>query len=204
MIPRRFFLLILAWLLAQGRVSVSRPAKRGRFIGAGSEVYASGKMVANISAFLTAGDFFEGMERSTVNGLDQYRKEGRRVEAYPTEILVVVLIVPLRRDQDVPQWSKLMPDPEFGRNFAASLKFDLRWKRGFEMRSADRLSLEFRKGSSVEGLSLVSGPNAMHLDANEWAWEMRVASKDVPLTDHLVITINARDGSRLTRLSAVL
>ena len=70
----------------------------------------------------------------------------------------------------------------FDDEFMKSLQFDAFWKRGFDQSEAEL-------GGLNEEVSHNLGPTA-----KLWKYEFSVNSKDVPLTESLIVVLQASDG----------
>jgi hypothetical protein len=69
------------------------------------------------------------------------------------------------------------------------LQFDAFWKRGFEQRKAEVGDLSEDESDEPA------------MTAKLWGYEFSVNSKDVPLTESLVVVLRASDGRIVSRLS---
>jgi len=78
-----------------------------------------------------------------------------------------------------------------------ALKFAVEWKEGMQLRPA----LLSPVASQCIGYSRISSPDG-DLRIPAVTCQMTVASKGVPLANHLIVSIFTADGKRLTRLSA--
>jgi hypothetical protein len=139
---------------------------------------------------MSAGDFFTGLRRiDTPNGVE-FRKGSSMMERFPSEISVRIAADGIACP-DKPGGEN-MPVPSA--DLANSMRFEASWKRGMQLRPVETLSV---KGPAIEkGWIPWAEPYPM------WIYELKVVSKDVPLTDHLVISLYSKDHKRLARLSA--
>lgn len=82
--------------------------------------------------------------------------------------------------------------------YMLGLSFNANWKRGLKLRPVKA----FRQLSASESRA----PDlAVHLTARQcWIYEFVVEDADVPLTDHLILSIVSPENKRLARLSAYL
>jgi hypothetical protein len=141
---------------------------------------------------VTSGNFFEDLKRVDIGGELQYRKRGRVVTKYPESLTTSIRIVSDACTTGLPS----LPSSIF-RGDSYSVKFTVEWKDGMQLRPAALSPVTAR----CIGYSSVTTP-AGNLPIPSITCQMTVDSKGVPLRDHLIVSILADDGKRITRLSA--
>jgi hypothetical protein len=142
-----------------------------------------GDTCVTFSPEMSAGDFFEGLQRLDLPSGSMYRKSKQPVTQFPTYIEVLVYVDSHQCDADLYTSAKA-PD------FLSKIKFRLQWKRELDMRPAD--------------FTLEQVP--LNLDEGDYRllFIMRIKDENVPLTDHLILSVWNEQGKLLSRMSARL
>ncbi len=136
-------------------------------------------------SFMTAGDFFKGLQyvrsRPAANPTDEFRKDGRAVVAFPDRLQVDLsfFTCPCSGNKTVRLLALEL------NALIDSLQIQASWKTGVELRPADLIA-------SPE-LGARPTPNPFIRDSFMWGYRFFVRTQDVPLTDHLVISVLGRD-----------
>jgi hypothetical protein len=145
-----------------------------------------------LNGTVTSGTFFQDLRRTEVGNRFEYRKGGKVVTEYPESLTTSIRI---EGDRCTAALSN-SPSAIF-QGDSYSVKFEVEWKDGMELRPA------------------VLSPLAAHCTASTSTpipkrdftipfvtCEMTVDSRGVPLGDHLIVSVFTANGKRLTRLSA--
>jgi hypothetical protein len=133
--------------------------------------------------FLSAGDFFEGLQRLDLPSGPMYRKNSAPVTHFPTYLTIEMHVNIHECDSNL-YTSASSPD------FVAGMRFRAQWKRNLEMRPAD--------------FTIEKVPLNLNEDDNRLLYVLRIKNDDVPLTDHLIISVLTDRGKLLSRMSARL
>jgi hypothetical protein len=139
----------------------------------------------SLNGTLSSGIFFEDLKRIRVGSGFEYRKSGRLVTKYPESLTTSISI------EGGHCGATLSNSPSsIFRGDSYSLTFGVEWKDGMQLRPA-LLSPVFVHcdGSSNGARPLI-------------VCQLTVESKGVSLDDHLIVSVFAPDGKRITRLSA--
>ena len=139
---------------------------------------------------ITSGNFFDDLTRIESGSRFEFRKHGRVVTEYPESLTTSIRIV----GQCAATLSN-RPSSIF-RGDSYSLKFQVEWKEGMQLRPAALSPVVAR---CVGSSSIIPGQD---VTIPSVTCQMTVDSKGVPLVDHLIVSVYAADGKRLTRLSA--
>jgi len=133
------------------------------------------------SVFQPRDRFFKDVELVKVKGKPQYRRGRDTVENFPDTTTVIVVF--WRGPAALNACSAL---PAFD---PARLKFHVEWSGGSQSSTA--------QGRFVQ--SEESSPDLWCEDScsGRWTYQLMIDSQDVPLTNELVITIEAEGGTRL-------
>jgi hypothetical protein len=142
-----------------------------------------GDTCVTFEPFLSAGDFFEGLQRLDLPAGPMYRKNSELVTRFPTYLMIELFVNIHQCDSNL---YTSAPSPEF----VAGMKFRAQWKRNLDMRPAD---------VTIEKVPLNVGE-----DDNRLMFVLRIKNEDVPLTDHLIISVLSDQGKLLSRMSARL
>lgn len=145
----------------------------------------------SLDGTVKSGSFFEKLKRIEVGSRFEYRKRGRVVTEYPESLTTSIRIA---GDRCAAALSH-SPSSIF-RGDSYSLKFEVEWKDGMQLRPA---ALSPAAAHCV-GFSSIVIPSQETIPSI--TCQLTVDSKGVPLGDHLIVSIFAADGTRLTRLSA--
>jgi hypothetical protein len=132
---------------------------------------------------MSAADFFDGLQRLDLPSGSMYRKFKQPVTFFPTYIEVLIYVSIHECDAALYTSAKA-PD------FVSKIKFRLQWKRDLDMRPAD-FTIE------QAPLSLDEGDDRM-------LFVMRIKDQNVPLSDHLILSVWNERGKLLSRMSARL
>jgi hypothetical protein len=141
---------------------------------------------------LTSGRFFDGLKRTDIRGRFEFRKNGAEVTEYPDSVTSSIRLVGQRCEAALSN----SPSAVFG-SHSYSVRFAVEWKEGVQMRPATLSS----GLAHCDGYSSIVLPHA-EVMVPTVECQMTVQSKGVPLVDHLIVSVFAPDGTRLTRLSA--
>ncbi|MGA8037559.1 MAG: hypothetical protein WA823_01055 [Candidatus Acidiferrales bacterium] len=142
-----------------------------------------GETCVTFEPFMQAGDFFDGLQRLDLPSGPMFRKNSTQVTTYPTYVTVDMHVNIHECDSNL-YTAASSPD------FVAGMKFRAQWKREMDMRPAD---------FTVEKvpLNLEEGDNRL-------LFVLRIKNQNVPLTDHLIISVWTDHGKLLSRMSARL
>jgi hypothetical protein len=145
----------------------------------------------SLDGSVESGNFFNDLKRIDVGNGFEYWKGGRVVTEYPESLTTSIHIA---GNRCAPALSN-SPSSIF-RDGSYSLKFQVEWKEGMQMRPAVLSSAPAR----CIGYSSITIPG--HETIPSMTCQLTIESKGVPLEAHLIVSIFAVDGTRLTRLSA--
>jgi len=143
-----------------------------------------GKVCVNFNPVMTAGDFFDGLQRRETASGDEFRKNSQVVETFPDQITVQVQTAINICDADI-----YTPAPV--PSFFNDLRFKVQWKRGLTMRPASQVAVQRVMFASEDG-------------NNRLMFLLKIRDHDVPLTDHLIISVISPQGKLLSRMSGKL
>jgi hypothetical protein len=197
--PRRAALLGGIWLLLMiGALPITAKAgSKGSaaYDGAvdfGPQVIQLDDGCLAVDGKMTSGAFFEDLKRIEIGRQFQFKKDGRAVSEYPDSLTTTILIAGGHCEPAVSNPGSLI----FQGN-AYTLRFQVDWKEGMQMRPAALSPVE----AHCTGYSPIQAPG-QELASAAILCQLTVDSKGVPLGDHLIVSIFSVDGKRLTRLSA--
>jgi hypothetical protein len=138
----------------------------------------------NFNPVMTAGDFFDGLQRHETASGDQFRKNSQVVTTFPDQITVQVQTAVVVCDADLYTPAPLP-------SFFNGLQFKVQWKRGLTMRPVAQIVVQRVMFASQEG-------------DNRLMFLLKIHDHNVPLTDHLIISVISPQGKLLTRMSGKL
>ena len=146
----------------------------------------------SIDGTVTSGKFFEDLRRTDIDGRLEYRRHGRVVTEYPESLTTSIRIV---GDRCASTLSNSPSAVFHGSSYW--LKFAVEWKHEMQLRPA----VLSPAAAHCVGYSSVTMP-ARDTTIPSISCQMTVDSRGVPLGDHLIVSIFAEGGKRLTRISA--
>ena len=133
---------------------------------------------------MTAGDFFDGLQRHETPSGDEFRKNSRVMTDFPDQLTVQLQLSISVCDADI-----YTPAP--APSFVSGIRFKAQWKRGLAMRPVTELRVQRVAITSEEGDSRL-------------LFLLKIRDQDVPLTDHLIISVISPQGKLLSRMSGRL
>jgi hypothetical protein len=143
----------------------------------------TGSLCVSFSAGMTA-PLFEGLERVETPSGTEFRRSKETVKNFPEIVEVQLWAKPYGCKSA--SW-KVQPK-DLGADILNSMAFEVFWKHDTELRPAQ----------------IISSNRKHFAGANQWFFLIQVRSSEVPLSDHLVLSILTADGTQLTRLSGRL
>ncbi len=188
--------LLLGVIIGMTSIAVSaRPKNNSTYDGQvdfGAQLLRVDGACLSVHGAMTAGRFFDDLRRVDKAGRLEYRKRGKLVTEYPESLTTSIRI---SRDACGGGYSK-SPSPIF-RGDSYSLKLLVYWKHDMQMRPA-ALAPDLAR---CVGYLIATAPDE-NLAVPSISCQMTVASKGVPLGDHLIVSILAADGRPITRIAA--
>ena len=143
-----------------------------------------GDVCVNFIPVLQSGSFFNGLERIDSSQGSEFRKNSRVVTNFPDFMTVEMNVRIEDCDTDVYTPART-PD------FVKGIHFRVQWKRGLAMRPVAAVTIEQKPVRMDEG-------------DNRMLFLMYIHDREVPLTDHLIISVIGADGKLMSRMSARL
>jgi hypothetical protein len=144
----------------------------------------------SVDGTVTSGTFFEDLKRNDSGSLPEYRKAGELVTEYPESLTASIRIIGNQCAAAPSTHSAVFSGDSY------SLTFEVDWKSGVQLNPAAPIV------AHCVGSSVLINPSGDIIAAPSVTCQLTVASKGVPLADHLIVSVFAADGKRLTRLSA--
>jgi hypothetical protein len=138
----------------------------------------------NLTPVLQSGDFFNGLERIDTPETSEFRKNSRIITNFPDYMVVEMGVRIEECDTDV-------YTPARTPAFVKGMHFRVQWKRGVYLRPVASVAIEEKPVRMEEG-------------DNRMLFVMTIRDHDVPLTDHLIISVIGPDGKLMSRMSARL
>jgi len=143
-----------------------------------------GKICINFNPVMTAGDFFDGLQRREIVSGDEFLKNSQIVRTFPDQITVQIQTSITVCDADI-YTAAAVP------SFFNGLQFKAQWKRGLAMRTVSQIAVQRVMFASEDG-------------NNRLMFLLKIRDHDVPLTDHLIISVMSPQGKLLSRMSGKL
>ena len=146
-----------------------------------------------------AGEFFNNLKRVDDGRGTLFRRGAETVTHFPGEILLSFDI----HDQPcAPGLREFEARSHLTHEMMGTLRLSFYWKRGVDLRPVKNIT-EVR--SSVEPVAPYAANLASELPKRyAWSYQLAVPSKDVPLTDSLVLVFRTPDGRIAARVAARL
>jgi hypothetical protein len=186
-----FCLILPLFTMLAPRVTSSMQQSNDRYqLSFGVQSTQIGSAVVVFLGFVTADDFFRDIEKTTGSGDVTFSKHGAPLESFP-EVLTVRVVASVPRQKSKPgKGYPLDPDPAV----MSSLHFRAEWKTDMALRQVT--------GFSFESVKREDGP--IEAIREQWIYNFTLSGKNVPLTDHLIVTVLSNDNKVLLRMSASL
>jgi hypothetical protein len=191
----RALLILLASLLCGIAVSSVEPKTPPykRVVPIGTAIARDGALCIGFVGSMTSGDFFDGLEATGTDAGRRFYSGHREITEFPEELTVEI-------KARVVDCSVSPPHPvidEAARKLVSVINFKVEWKKGFQQQPVE--------GFSLKVFPPVPGPmSEVAPDPDVWTYSITVESKNIPMTDHLIVSINSGNGKLLTRLSGRL
>jgi hypothetical protein len=179
-----FFLIPLG---ALGEASFQAPAQIVEYkevVPLSSGQVRDRDVCVSFSPVMTSGDFFDGLQRHEMPSGDEFHKNSRVVTNFPEQLTVQLQLSISVCDADI-----YTPAP--APSFVSGIRFRAQWKRGLAMRPVMDLRVQRVAITSEEGDSRL-------------LFLLKIHDRDVPLTDHLIISVISPQGKLLSRMSGRL
>jgi hypothetical protein len=146
-----------------------------------------------------AGEFFNNLKRVDDEHGTLFRRGTETVTHFPGELLLSFDI----HDQPcAPGLREFEARAHLTREMLGTLRLSFYWKRGVDLRPAKNI---IEVHSSVQAIAPYAANLASELPKRyAWSYQLAVPSKDVPLTDSLVLVFRTPDGRIAARVAARL
>jgi hypothetical protein len=144
-----------------------------------------GDVCADFYPDLESDEFFKGLQRIDADHTPEFRKYSQTVTTYPSRLTIQI-------DVRISVCDANIFTPARAPEFLKTLHFKVQWKRQLYLRP-------------VAGYSVANVP--LNLDEDEGRRLLVVQIRDannIPLTDHLILTILSPEGKILSRMAARL
>ena len=191
----RALVILLASLLCTIAVSSIEPKTPPykRVVPIGTAIARDGALCIDFVGSMTSGNFFEGLESTDTDAGRRFYSGNREITEFPEELTVEI-------KARVVDCSVSRPQPlndETARKLASVINFKVEWKKGVQQQPVEGFSLKISPPEPAPMSELAPAPDV-------WTYMITVKSKNVPITDHLIVSINSGNGKLLTRLSVRL
>jgi hypothetical protein len=144
----------------------------------------TGDVCVNFIPVLQSLGFFNGLERIDTSQGSEFRRNSRTVDFFPDYLTIEINIRIEVCDANIYTPAKT-PD------IIKGMQFRVQWKRGLYLRPAANVTIE-RKPLQME-----EGDNRM-------LYVIKLRDHNVPLTDHLILSVISANGKIMSRMSARL
>jgi hypothetical protein len=158
----------------------------------GSQVIYLNDGCVSVDGTVTSGNFFDDLKRLDTGSEFQFRKSGGLVTEYPNSLTTSIRLVGGECADTISR-----PPSSIFHNDSYSLRFQVEWKDGMELRPAvlSPITAHCTDASSTPIPS-------RDFTIPSITCEMTVESQGIPLANHLIVSVFTADGKLLTRLSA--
>jgi len=190
---RGIFLILISGMfpIAGNARGKSNPTYDGR-VNFGAQLLQVDDRCLALDGKITSGSFFDDLTRVEIGRRFEFRKNGRAVTEYPDSLTTSIRIT---GGQCAAALSSSPSSIFDGDSYA--LKFQVEWKDGMQLRPAALSPV----AAHCTGYSSIPIPR-QDFTIPSVVCQLIVDSKGVSLADHLIVSVFAPDGKRLTRLSA--
>ena len=170
--------VIVVILLLSTSVSSSTRMFNGPTIEAAAGTFRANEICVDFVASLSAGEFFDGLQRVQVGSVVSFRKHNLLVKEFPDRITLEIKAGVRRCDR--PTGAPI--DPTIGSDLMRSLEFRAEWSHGKDSRNAQITSINSSRPSLQEM-------------RNIWDYVITIDSHEVQITDNLVISMSSVNGN---------
>jgi hypothetical protein len=148
---------------------------------------------------VNSGGFFNNLKRVDDEHGTQFRRGTETLTHFPGELLLSFDI----HDQPCsPSLRTFEGRPYLTHEMMSTLRLSFYWKHGLELRPVKNIT---EVHSAVESIAPYAANLASQLPKRyAWSFQLAVPSKDVPLTDSLVLVFRTPDGRIAARVAARL
>jgi hypothetical protein len=189
---RTFFLTLAIAILPVGTLAGGRDSTSydGQ-VNFGSQLLHLEDGCLSVDGTVTSGNFFDGLSRRDIGSRLEYKKHGKVIMEYPESLTTSIRLMGDRCSTALSG----APSSVF-RGDSYSLRFKVEWKDGMQLRPAALSPVAAQcVGYSTRFIS------DRQFTVPTVTCRMTIDSRGVPLGDHLIVSVFASDGTRLTRLS---
>jgi hypothetical protein len=183
---------LVAHARTRNNTSNDRNPTYGGVVNFGSQLLYLNDSCLSVDGTVTSGSFFDDLKRNDSGSLPEFRKRGEVVTEYPESLTASIRIIGSQCALALNSRSSVFSGDSY------SLTFEVNWKDGVQLSPA----LLSPVVAHCVGSSVLINPSGDTISAPSVTCQLTVASKGVPLADHLVVSVFTADGKRLTRLSA--
>jgi hypothetical protein len=144
----------------------------------------AGDVCVNFIPVMQSLGFFNGLERIDTSQGSEFRRNSQPVDFFP-DYLTIEITIRIEVCDSNTYTPAQTPDAIKG------MQFRVQWKRGLYLRPVASLTIERKP------LRLEEGDNQM-------LYVIKVRDHNVPLTDHLILSVISANGKIMSRMSARL
>jgi hypothetical protein len=152
-----------------------------------------------VKGSVTAPQFFDNFKRIDDAHGTEYRRGQEILTEFPDELRLSFVILDLPCPS---QMQHLGPRRYLTQEMMSTLHLSFYWKRGIELRRIENFKEQSKTATPVAPYNRESTEELPK--RFEWAYEFRIPSAGVPLTDRLVLMIRTPDGRTAARVAARL
>jgi len=178
--------IVLAFLLPLFLVAVpgspTDPYRYSKSVLVGFEVVHKGGICTGLAAFMTSDDFFDGLEARETEAGREFYKGQKQLSDFPDDLTVSVAA----RALDCSNALAAAPAGSASDKVASSLDIKLKWKQELKEQPIDAQAVKKYLAPTPPMQELEPYPRM-------WMYEISVKSKDVPLTQHLIVEVYSGD-----------
>jgi hypothetical protein len=144
----------------------------------------AGDVCVNFIPVMQSLGFFNGLERIDTSQGSEFRRNSQAVDFFPDYLTIEITI-------RIEVCDSNMYTPAQTPDAIKGMQFRVQWKRGLYLRPVASLTIERKP------LRLEEGDNQM-------LYVIKVRDHNVPLTDHLILSVISANGKIMSRMSARL
>jgi hypothetical protein len=150
-----------------------------------------------VAGRVSAPKFFDNLKRVDTGRGAVFRRGAETLDTFPDQLTLVFVV------HDHPCSTELQSSFAHGyltRSQMSSLKLNIYWKRGVEMRPVSHIEPRYFSVDPV--MTHPVGPATSLQERLVWSYAFAVNSTGVPLTDSLVLILRSPDGRIAARVAA--
>jgi hypothetical protein len=195
-----FFALALNFLLIS-MPALAAPSSRSKVAMSmfGAATLPDGRCIA-LGGSLFDPDFFRDLKLRKASGSVVFRRGSETVEFFPSQMHLRLAVIGA---PCLDHKTRSRAETDLDAEYLSNLHFAAYWKTGLDLRPVESISLLTLSAQKRKSFLFLLDPTQPEY-YTAWVFEFTISTGGVPVTDHLILTIETPEKERVARLSARL